>query len=982
MRTVLSKVRHLPHWLMHLSAAAVLLSQPAGSQEVVNVIPAPSSAWGLDYHDGHLWAGSDADGFLYKLDPADGTVLETLPTPYDENHISNGANHGVAWDGTGFWVAGNYGKDWLYKVALDGTFLDTLATPADAVGGLSWDGTYLLVTRYYPNDQADILQIDPGDGSLVGTIPTQGQQPFGICYDTSDGTVWNGMDDNDGDPERIWHLSYPSGEVIDFFDTPAASPKGIALGGGYLWVVANEVGGYDHRIYQIDLSGAGTGDIDPVPPEYAFGILPLGTPGTYSQLLRNEGDGDLTITEISTSAPFFAEEVSLPAVLAPSESISFQVTFDPEATGDYSGILRVISDDYDEGILDIPLSGTAVHPEPTIQASPAALSYPDTGVRMMRDLELDVQNLGYQPLEITSLSSDHESFRAPKLELPVTLATFETLTMTVVFEPQTHGSHSGVFTIASNDPVTPNLEIGMNGQSVFKTWAGGEIIWSAPGIENVECVQSIPDLNEDGVPEAVMESYDAGASGDPHVAFHGNSDGDGVVIWSTGAGTGGGWGDLCLNLAGDLDEDGYPEILRGTAWSGQSVEVRGSEDGEILWDFDTAVHDGGGWVYTVAPMPDISGDGKPEVLAGAGTAGEPGTGSRRIYCFDGSNGDIRFMFLGMEAFYCVAAIEDVNGDDVPDVIGGNADGTVYCVSGASNVWGDLIWSYDAGYNANYVEGIEDVSGDGVGDVVAGSWDGEVTCISGAGGGTVWVTPVGGWVLETRVIEDVTGDGVSDVAVCGTNNSFRVLDGTDGALHWVHYTGDNVWSVYPIPDVDGDGVTDVIAGSQDDHVYCASGAGGDLLWSTYVGDLVFSVRSIGDVNHNGTPDVIAGTQYLNGSGGTMFCIDGGRLLAGVDDDPLWSGPSLRLLGAYPNPAIRGSAIHLEASPAIAGRLLEVDLYDLTGRRVQRLAGQAQSGLNLLWWDGTTQAGTDAASGVYFYRLRGQEEDAKGRIMLRR
>ena len=86
----------------------------------------------------------------------------------------------------------------------------------------------------------------------------------------------------------------------------------------------------------------------------------------------------------------------------------------------------------------------------------------------------------------------------------------------------------------------------------------------------------------DGAAEVVMESYDAAASGEPHVAFRGNSDGTGVRIWSTGSGASGGYGDQCLNMIDDLDDDGYPEVLRGTAWGGRRIEVRGAEDGWLL----------------------------------------------------------------------------------------------------------------------------------------------------------------------------------------------------------------------------------------------------------------------------------------------------------------------------------------------------------------------------------------------------------------
>ena len=62
----------------------LLVPVTAMGQTVVNVLPATDGAWGLDYHDGYLWLGDDLDGFVRKVDPADGAILDVIPTPYDE----------------------------------------------------------------------------------------------------------------------------------------------------------------------------------------------------------------------------------------------------------------------------------------------------------------------------------------------------------------------------------------------------------------------------------------------------------------------------------------------------------------------------------------------------------------------------------------------------------------------------------------------------------------------------------------------------------------------------------------------------------------------------------------------------------------------------------------------------------------------------------------------------------------------------------
>ena len=50
------------------------------------------------------------------------------------------------------------------------------------------------------------------------------------------------------------------------------------------------------------------------------------------------------------------------------------------------------------------------------------------------------------------------------------------------------------------------------------------------------------------------------------------------------------------------------------------------------------------------------------------------------------------------------------------------------------------------------------------------------------------------------------------------------------------------------------------------------------------------------------------------------------------------------------------------------LVEIRLFDMRGRLVQRIeGGQRSAGPNTLYWNGMALAGTRAASGVYLYRL---------------
>jgi len=610
--------------------------------------------------------------------------------------------------------------------------------------------------------------------------------------------------------------------------------------------------------------------------------------------------------------------------------------------------------------------------------TPGSLDFADTGVGLVRDLTLTIENVGFANLNVTGISSDASVFDVVLPTLPAVLSTFQTLDVQVIFRPTGDLSFPGIITVASSDLSNPMVDVPASGDGVIKSFGPGEVIWSAPGIENVVSVLALPDVTGDGNEDAVMETYDAGASGDSHLAFHGNGDTNGVSLWSVGNGMSGGWGDQCLAVSDDLDDDGFPEVLRGVAWGGRRIDVRGAEDGALLWSYNTIVDDGGGWVYAVASLRDVSGDGKPEVLAAAGTDGGAGMGARRVYCFDGATGAIRFTHIGIDAFESVASIGDVNDDGMDDVIAGaggnNADDRVYCLDGASVGAASVLWSVATGGTVYSVAATEDIDLDGKPDVLAGSWSNLVYCLSGVDGSEIWSTGLGGDILRVEPVGDVTGDGVSDVVVANILPSFRLLNGATGNVEWTVVTGDNVWSASSIADVSGDGVRDIIAGSQDDNVYCVNGVDGSLLWSTNVGALVFSVRSIADVNGSGYDDVIAGTQLLGGVGGEMFCLEGNAVVVSTDD-PVAGVRPLGFAGLSQNPMRGPGAFVFDGASGAA----EVRIFDLEGRLVRRLDATLGGGGSRIGWDSKTTAGANVANGVYFYRIVTRPVDGRAALV---
>ena len=140
----------------------------------------------------------------------------------------------------------------------------------------------------------------------------------------------------------------------------------------------------------------------------------------------------------------------------------------------------------------------------------------------------------------------------------------------------------------------------------------GDLVWVFQGIENVECVGWIADQNGDTVPDALVETYDSGASGDHIYCLSGAGGSPPAVIWSDrppgGPSSSGGYGDKCLNSSPDLDGDHGQDVLLGTAWGGRTAYGMNGATGSVIWSFDTYLELDSGWIYEIRSFPDMDGE--------------------------------------------------------------------------------------------------------------------------------------------------------------------------------------------------------------------------------------------------------------------------------------------------------------------------------------------------------------------------------------
>lgn len=387
-----------------------------------------------------------------------------------------------------------------------------------------------------------------------------------------------------------------------------------------------------------------------------------------------------------------------------------------------------------------------------------------------------------------------------------------------------------------------------------------------------------------------------------------------------------------IACAGDVNGDGYSDILLGEEYydNGQFNEggvlvYQGSKDGIVGDPISTMEsNQGDGWFGTaVSSAGDVNGDGYSDIVIGCYTydngqkdeghvfiyhGGADGVGTKDALTVSNNKSNAQ---MGMS----VASAGDVNGDGYDDVIvgapfydlGEAAEGVAFVYNGSisgliTNSYSILQKNQANSYFGGSVAGAGDVNGDGFDDVLVGAKDytdglineGSVFIYFGSGTG---IDPGGvPQVLQRDVANadfgfvvagagDINRDGYADIAIgaplyANTGNVFVYYGSQQGAGSYLSITGPQINShfgeaVSTAGDVNGDGYADIIAGAWrtnygelgEGAAYIFHGAPGAMstnpsktLESNQINAFFgVSVSSAGDVNGDGYSDVIVGSN---------------------------------------------------------------------------------------------------------------------------
>lgn len=238
---------------------------------------------------------------------------------------------------------------------------------------------------------------------------------------------------------------------------------------------------------------------------------------------------------------------------------------------------------------------------------------------------------------------------------------------------------------------------------------------------------------------------------------------------------------------GDVTGEGQPDIVAGAGPGGGSrVKIFDGLSGAVIQDF-TAFDEAFQGGVSVA-TGDVNGDGRAEVIVGAGAGGAP-----QVRVFDGRTGQLLAAYLAFPAAFkggVNVATGDFNGDGIAEVVVGSASGAsqVRVLNGMTGK--QQLSFYPAGPKdqAGISVAVGDVNGDGRPEIITGSGAGVAPIVrifdsSGKARGALlpYASTFTGGV--TVAAADYDGDGRADVVTgpgAGGGPNVKVLNAADGS----------------------------------------------------------------------------------------------------------------------------------------------------------------------------------------------------------
>ncbi|MEM7083661.1 MAG: choice-of-anchor D domain-containing protein [Pseudomonadota bacterium] len=253
--------------------------------------------------------------------------------------------------------------------------------------------------------------------------------------------------------------------TVDVTYTPSAAGNAMAT----LSIVSDDP---DTPTADVALSGSGVApapEIDVSATALMFGSILANATATLDLTVSNTGTADLVISGVTiggADSGVFAQTNDCATVTAGGNCV-VSVTFDPMMVIDATATLTIASNDADEAMLDVALTGMATPvPEPMIVV-PAGLDIGGVNAGTTGTGTITVENMGTADLVISSVMLNGTSTDFAQTNACGTVAPSATCDIELTFTPATPGAATIDVVIDSNDADNPTSTVPVTAEALI-----------------------------------------------------------------------------------------------------------------------------------------------------------------------------------------------------------------------------------------------------------------------------------------------------------------------------------------------------------------------------------------------------------------------------------------------------------------------------------------------------------------------------------
>ena len=191
--------------------------------------------------------------------------------------------------------------------------------------------------------------------------------------------------------------------------------------------------------------------------------LESGVPTVF--VIRNQGNANLknlSISEDGENTDSYTYSQPLKKLLAPGDSTTFTVTFNPSVEGSRKAGIHIISNDIDENPFDIALDSSALLPDIAVEQpvgteltdAVSTIDYGTVSGLSSVTKSFTIRNTGAGALKLLGVTKSGQNVKDFTISAPLatTIASGGSTTFNVTFKPSNNGVRKASVVIQSNDP--------------------------------------------------------------------------------------------------------------------------------------------------------------------------------------------------------------------------------------------------------------------------------------------------------------------------------------------------------------------------------------------------------------------------------------------------------------------------------------------------------------------------------------------------